>query len=128
VVGKKRHSLAVASKVEKKTDPDPVEFAENMLVDDEVNDDDEASLHSSNGLSSCKLSNVFLSTEITNNSDLKSRLKRKDKSTDLPGIARTITLSPNVMWQLWTKGAAQLYHRLGRGASLSSMSTLLIPV
>jgi hypothetical protein len=116
-IGKKRHSHVAsrAAKVEKKTDP--VEFAEETLVDDEA-DDDDTSFHSSNGLSSCKLANVFLSTEITNNSDLASRLKRKDKSTDLPGIARTISLSPNVMWQLWTKGAVQLYHRLGKGCKL----------
>jgi hypothetical protein len=117
--GKKRHSHVAsrAAKIEKKTDPDPVEFAEDMLVDDEVNDDD-ASYHSSNGLSSCKLANVFISAELTNNSDMEGRLKRKDKSTDLLGIARTISLSPNVMWQLWTKGNVQLYHRLAKRGKL----------
>jgi hypothetical protein len=114
------HVASRAAKIEKKTDPDPVEFAEDMLVDDEVNDadDDDASLRSSNGLTSCKFANVFLSSEITNNSDIESRLKRKDKSTNLLGIARTISLSPNVMWQLWTKGNVQLYHRLAKRGKL----------
>ena len=73
---------------------------------------------SDSGLSNCKLANLMLVKSITDECDVKSRVKIEDTSTDLLGILRLTQLTPSFAMYLWTKSAVQLFHHLGKSGKL----------